>query len=59
VEAPIKRTKYPAYFISELAHVVAFTDERLPFTSLTTGKCRKIGWVVYLLNNSITYGVFR
>jgi hypothetical protein len=37
VEAPIKRTKFPAYFISELAHVVAFTDERIPFTSLTTG----------------------
>ena len=26
VEAPIKRTKFPAYFISELAHIVAFTD---------------------------------
>ena len=38
VEAPIKRTKYPAYFISDLAHVVAFTDERIPFTSLASGE---------------------
>jgi len=34
VEAPIKRTRFPAYFISDLAHVVAFADERIPFTSL-------------------------
>ena len=34
VEAPIKRTKFPAYFISDLAHVVAFADERIPFTAL-------------------------
>ena len=34
VEAPIKRTKYPAYFLSDLAHVVAFADERIPFMSL-------------------------
>ena len=38
VEAPIKRTKFPAYFISELAHIVAFTDERIPFISLEIGK---------------------
>ena len=36
VEAPIKRTKFPAYFISDLAHVISFTDERIPFTSLET-----------------------
>lgn len=35
-EAPIKRTKFPAYFISDLAHVVAFADERIPFASLTS-----------------------
>lgn len=34
VEAPIKRTKFPAYFISDLAHVVSFADERIPFTEL-------------------------
>ena len=34
VEAPIKRTKYPAYFLSDLAHVVAFADERIPFMSM-------------------------
>ena len=35
VEAPIKRTKFPAYFISDLAHVVAFADERIPMAELT------------------------
>ena len=34
VEAPIKRTKFPAYFLSDLAHVVSFADERIPFTAL-------------------------
>ncbi len=34
VDPPIKRTKFPAYFISDLAHVVAFADERIPFTNL-------------------------
>eukprot|EP00095_Tigriopus_kingsejongensis_P000362 snap_masked-scaffold319_size207808-processed-gene-0.2 protein:Tk00362 transcript:snap_masked-scaffold319_size207808-processed-gene-0.2-mRNA-1 annotation:"mediator of rna polymerase ii transcription subunit 14" len=34
IEPPIKRTKFPAYFISDLAHVIAFTDERIPFTAL-------------------------
>jgi len=34
VEAPIKRTKFPAYFISDLAHVVSFSDERIPFASM-------------------------
>ena len=34
MEAPIKRTRFPAYFISDLAHVVAFADERIPFTYL-------------------------
>ena len=34
LEAPIKRTRFPAYFISDLAHVVAFSDERIPFTYL-------------------------
>ena len=34
LEAPIKRQRFPAYFISDLAHVVAFADERIPFTYL-------------------------
>jgi len=41
VEAPIKRTKFPAYFISDLAHVVAFADERIPFTSLEQEMARQ------------------
>ena len=38
-EIPFKRTKYPAYFIYELAHVVAFADEQIPFNSLGKKKC--------------------
>lgn len=34
LETPIKRTRFPAYFISDLAHVIAFADERIPFTYL-------------------------
>ncbi|KAK5650997.1 hypothetical protein RI129_002026 [Pyrocoelia pectoralis] len=33
-ESHPRRTKQPAYFISELAHVVAMCDERLPFVTL-------------------------
>jgi len=29
-----RRTKQPAYFIPELAHVVALCDERIPFVTL-------------------------
>jgi mediator of RNA polymerase II transcription subunit 14 len=29
-----RRTKHPAYFIPELAHVVALCDERIPFVTL-------------------------
>ncbi len=36
MEAPIKRTKFPAYFISDLSHAVSFADERLPFALLTS-----------------------
>ncbi len=36
VEAPIKRTKFPAYFLSDLSHAVSFADERLPFALLTS-----------------------
>ncbi|XP_075216294.1 mediator complex subunit 14 isoform X3 [Lycorma delicatula] len=30
-----RRAKHPAYFIPELAHVVALCDERIPFVTLT------------------------
>lgn len=30
-----QKTIYPAYFIPELAHVVAMCDEKLPFVSLS------------------------
>lgn len=33
-DPPTRRSKQPAYFITELAHVVAMCDERLPFVSL-------------------------
>lgn len=32
-EPPTRRAKQPAYFIAELAHVVAMCDERLPYVS--------------------------
>lgn len=35
-ESASRRSKQPAYFIAELAHVVAMCDERLPFVSLGT-----------------------
>lgn len=34
VESATRRSKQPAYFVSELAHVVAMCDERLPYVSL-------------------------
>lgn len=34
VEPMARRSKQPAYFIAELAHVVAMCDERLPFVTL-------------------------
>ena len=49
-EIPFKRTKYPAYFIYELAHVVAFADEQIPFNSLGKKKEPKnIGLVQALI----------
>lgn len=33
-DSPARRTKHPAYFIPELAHVVAMCDERIPFVTL-------------------------
>lgn len=35
-ESTSRRAKQPAYFISELAHVVAMCDERLPFVTLAS-----------------------
>lgn len=36
IESSTRRSKQPAYFIAELAHVVAMCDERLPFVTLAT-----------------------
>ncbi|KAG4074048.1 hypothetical protein HA402_014253 [Bradysia odoriphaga] len=36
-----QKTIYPAYFIPELAHVVAMCDEKLPFVSLAQELCRQ------------------
>ncbi len=41
VETPIKRTKFPAYFISDLSHAVSFADERLPFALLASELTRR------------------
>ena len=41
VEVPFKRTKYPAYFIRDLAHVVAFADEQIPFNTLASEMTKK------------------
>uniref|UniRef100_T1J569 Mediator of RNA polymerase II transcription subunit 14 n=1 Tax=Strigamia maritima TaxID=126957 RepID=T1J569_STRMM len=32
-EPPVKRSKPPAYFLPDLAHIIAMCDERLPFSS--------------------------
>lgn len=32
--AEAKRAKYPAYFMPQLAHVIAVCDERVPFAGL-------------------------
>lgn len=36
-----QKTIYPAYFIPELAHVVAMCDEKLPFVCLAQELCRQ------------------
>lgn len=40
-EPSIRRAKHPAYFIAELAHVVAMCDERLPFVALASELTKK------------------
>ncbi|CAH1119203.1 unnamed protein product [Phaedon cochleariae] len=40
-ESATRRSKQPAYFVSELAHVVAMCDERLPFVPLATELTKK------------------
>jgi hypothetical protein len=37
-----RRTKHPAYFIPELAHVVALCDERIPFVTLAQEVSRHV-----------------
>lgn len=39
MEPSARRSKQPAYFIAELAHVVAMCDERLPFVTLSNEVC--------------------
>lgn len=48
VETPPRRAKQPAYFISELAHVVAMCDERLPFVGLATEVSLYLHFTVFL-----------
>lgn len=38
---PAKKQKPPAYFVPELAHIVALCDERLPFALITTEVCQQ------------------
>ncbi|XP_039277838.1 mediator of RNA polymerase II transcription subunit 14 [Nilaparvata lugens] len=40
-ESAAKRSRHPAYFIPELAHVVALCDERIPFVTLTQELSRR------------------
>ncbi|XP_073993036.1 mediator complex subunit 14 isoform X1 [Rhodnius prolixus] len=40
-ESPPKKAKNPAYFIPELAHVVALCDERIPFVTLAQELTRR------------------
>ncbi|ERL93945.1 mediator of RNA polymerase II transcription subunit 14 [Dendroctonus ponderosae] len=41
IESATKRNKQPAYFIPELAHVVAMCDERLPYVTLASELTRR------------------
>ena len=42
IEAPIKRRKgHPAYFLPDLARIVAFADERIPFMALSAELSRQ------------------
>ncbi|XP_060525569.1 mediator of RNA polymerase II transcription subunit 14 [Cylas formicarius] len=40
-ESATRRSKQPAYFIAELAHVVAMCDERLPYVTLANELTKK------------------
>ncbi|KAF4526396.1 hypothetical protein B566_EDAN012686 [Ephemera danica] len=40
-DSPARRQKHPAYFIPELAHVVAMCDERIPFVTLAQELSRR------------------
>jgi len=41
IHDPRQRSKHPAYFIPELAHVVAMCDERIPFLSMAQELTRR------------------
>lgn len=48
-----RRPKHPAYFIPELAHVVALCDERIPFVTLAqeVGKKIKQNQILFIIHN--------
>jgi len=41
VEPPARRARQPAYFLADVAHVVALCDERIPFVSLAQELTRR------------------
>lgn len=45
-----RRFKHPAYFIPELAHVVALCDERIPFVTLAQEVIKNYLLFYYLFN---------
>lgn len=51
-----RRTKHPAYFIPELAHVVALCDERIPFVTLAQEVSS--GVTSEISDHILTYGLF-
>lgn len=54
-EPSARRAKQPAYFISELAHVVAMCDERLPFVGLASEVVKRKQTLLLNLNISIVF----
>lgn len=52
-ESATRRSKQPAYFVAELAHVVAMCDERLPFVTLANEASENIYILSYNFNEYI------
>ncbi|XP_021960036.1 mediator of RNA polymerase II transcription subunit 14 isoform X1 [Folsomia candida] len=62
-EPSLKKQKNPAYFVPELAHIVAMCDERLPFALLTV-EFSKVGIIhsgctVLAQGSCLGVGIFR